>query len=142
MTGKKREDNASTRLDRIGQRLVRASAENLQEAESAATSPFLYARLRTRLSDERTRHEDKERWRALFGVVWRAVPAMALVAVFALVLFLFISFTRTAGGYSDEALLDERDAGVEHVVFATDRQQLSSDEVLATIYDDERGASR
>lgn len=143
MTGKKREGSATERLDRIGRSLVRASADNIQEAESAASSPFLYARLRTRLNAEGARREDKERWRALFGVVWRAVPAMALVAVFALVLFLSISFTRTAGGYSDEALLDERDAGVERVVFASDRQQLSPDDVLATILnEDEQGATR
>lgn len=143
MTGKKREENVGARLDRIGRRLVRASAENLKEAESAASSPFLYARLRTRLRDERVRREDRERWRALFGVVWRAVPAMALVTAFALVLFLSISFNLTGAGYSDEALLDKRDAEVERVVFATDRQQLSSDDVLATIWsDDERGASR
>lgn len=142
MTGKKSEHNANERLEQVGRGIIRASADNREAAEAAASSPFLYGRLRTRINGERERGEERERWRALFGVVWRAVPAMALVAVFAVVLFLSTSFTRTGGSYTDEALLGERDAGVERVVFA-DRQPLSSDDVLATILnDEERGASR
>ena len=142
MNGKKREQSASERLDRLGRGIMRASADNEATAEAASSSPFLYARLRTRINAERERHEEKERWRALFGVVWRAVPAMALVAVFALVLFFSTTLSRTGGSYSDEALLGGRDAGVERVVFA-DRQPLSSDDVLATILnDEERGSSR
>lgn len=143
MTAKKREHQASDRLDRLGRALVRASADNKQAGEAAASAPFLYTRLRARINAERLRREEGEPWRALFGVIWRAVPAMALVAVLAVVLFLSSSFPRAIGGYSDEALLGERDAGVERVVFATDRQPLSSDDVLATIMsDEERGISR
>jgi hypothetical protein len=143
MTGKKQEHGTSDNLDRFGHKIIRASAANHSEAEQAASSAFLYTRVRARINAERVRREEGERWRALFGVIWRAVPAMALVAVFAVVLFLSSGVTRTIGGYSDEALLGERDAGVERVVFASDRQQLSSDDVLATILnDEERGASR
>lgn len=143
MTGKKREQNRFEPLDRVGQKIVRAAADNRMEAEAAASAPFLYARLRARIKSERAHSEEGERWRALFGVVWRAVPAMALVAVFAFVLFLSTTFTRPSGSYSDEALLGEPDAGVERVVFAGDPQPLSSDEVLATILnEDERGTSR
>jgi hypothetical protein len=143
MNTPKREHQAGDKLDRLGRKLIRASADNEQAGEVAASTPFLYTRLRARINAERSRREDGERWRALFGVIWRAVPAMALVAVLAVVLFLSSTFTRTIGGYSDEALLDERDAGVERVVFASDRQQLSSDDVLATILnDEERGVSR
>jgi hypothetical protein len=143
MSGKKREHNSDERLDSLGRAIIRASALDEQAAETAHSSPFLYARLRTRINAERARREEGERSIALFGVVWRAIPAMALVAVFALVLFLSATFTRTGGSYTYEALLGERDAGVERVVFDVDRQQLSSDEVLATILnDDERGASR
>jgi hypothetical protein len=143
MTGKKLEHGTSDRLDRFGHKIIRASAANNQEAEQAASNAFLYTRVRARINAERVRREEGERWRTLFGVVWRAVPAMALVAIFAVVLFLSSGVTRTIGSYSDEALLGERDAGVERVVFATDRQPLSSDDVLATILnDEERGASR
>jgi hypothetical protein len=144
MTAQKREHQSDDRLDRLGRHLIRASADNEQAGETAASAPFLYTRLRARINAERSRREEGERWRALFGVVWRAVPAMALVAVLAVVLFLSSTFTLTIGSYTDEALLDERDAGVERVVFATDRQPLSSDDVLATIMsdDEERGVSR
>jgi hypothetical protein len=143
MTGKKREQDAFERLDRVGRKIVRAAADNQPEAEAAASSPFLYARLRAGIKSEQARSEVGEGWLALFGVVWRAVPAMALVAAFAFILFISSNFTRTNGSYSDEALLGERDAGVERVVFDGDRQPLSSDDVLATILnDDERGTSK
>jgi hypothetical protein len=142
MTDIKRAHGESERLDRLGRKIIRASADNQQALEEAAASPFLYGRLRARINAERVHREEGERWRAIFGVLWRAVPAMALVAVFAVILFLSAGPTRT-GGYSEEALLAAGDAGVERVVFAGDRQPLSSDDILATILnDEERGASR
>jgi hypothetical protein len=144
MTDIKKAHVGNERLDRIGRKIIRASAENEQALEEASSSsPFLYGRLRARINGERARREEGERWRALFGVLWRAVPAMALVAVFAVLLFLSAVSTRTVGGYSEEALLAAGDAGVERVVFTGDRQQLSSDDILATILnDEERGSSR
>ena len=143
MVLKKRDRSSDERLDRVGRKLVRASAMNEREALAAASSPFLYARLRSRINAERDRREEGERFVALLGVVWRTVPAMALVAAFAFALFLSASrSTRAPGSFSDELLLGAHDAGVEHVVFA-DRQALSSDEVLATILNgEEREATR
>ena len=143
MIGKKRERSPNERLDRLGLKIVRASAMNELEAEAAASSPFLYARLRSRIASERERRKEGERSLALLDVVWRAVPAMALVAALALALFLSVSpGVRTQVGFIDEALIDARDAGIERVVFV-DRQPLSSDEVLATILNgEEREASR
>ena len=143
MVGKKKERGLDERLDRLGREIVRASATNEREAEAAAASPFLYARLRSRINAERERREAGESWLAVLGVVWRATPAMALVAAFAFALFWFTSLgARTPGSFSVESLLDTRDAGIEQVVFA-DRQPLSSDEVLATILlEDEREATR
>ena len=143
MVGKKRDSGLDEQLDRFGRAVVRASASNEQEAEAAASSPFLYARLRSRIAAERERREAVDSWLTVLGIVWRAVPATALVAIFALALFWSASISPgSAGGFSVESLLDTRDAGVEHVVFA-DRQPLSSDEVLATILnEDEREAAR
>jgi hypothetical protein len=142
MVGKNRESGVNERLDRVGREMVRASAANEAEAEAAASSPFLYARLRTRIEAERQRREQGEGWFALFGVMWRAVPAMALVAFFAFTLFWTASLSGgTPTGFSVESLLNTRDAGIEHVVFE-DRQPLSSDEVLATILDDGQEASK
>ena len=142
MVGKKRESVADERLDSLGREIIRASAANQAEAEEAASSPFLYTRIAARIRQERERLEEGERWFALLGVVWRAVPAMALVAIFAVALFL-TAYTRQSatGSPGYDALLVERDAGIERVVFE-DRQALSSDDVLATIIDDEREVSR
>lgn len=130
-------------LDQLGRAIVRVSAANETEAEDAASSPFLYTRLRSRIAVERQRREEGEGWLTMLAVVWRTVPAMALVAVFALVMFLFsgTGASNQSGGFSDEALLGTRNGGVEQVVFA-DRQP-SRDEVLSTILgDDEQGASK
>jgi hypothetical protein len=144
MIGNHQKGDAGERLERFGRAVVRASAANEAEAEAVAASPFLYARLRTRIAAEEERRAGGETWLALLGVVWRSVPAMALVALFAFVLFWTSNFGTTAppGILSDEALMDARDDGIESVVFAEQRP-LSSDDVLATILNpDEREASR
>ncbi|HEX8844411.1 MAG TPA: hypothetical protein VF791_07195 [Pyrinomonadaceae bacterium] len=143
MTGKKIERGLNERLDSMGREIVRASAANEMEADRVTASPFLYTRLRSRINTEREGRKERENWLALVGVIWRAVPAMALVMIFAFVFFLSVSLsTRPAANFSDEALLDARDAEVEQMVFA-DNQSLSSDDVLGTILnEDEREASR
>jgi anti-sigma-K factor RskA len=143
MITRKKDSERDERLDLLGREIVRASSANEAEAEAAASSPFLYARLRARIAQERERREEGESWLTMLAVVWRTVPAMALVAVFAFVLFLSAGrAARTPVGANDYALLGEADAGVEQVVFA-DRQPLSSDDVLTTILDaDEQGASK
>jgi hypothetical protein len=144
MITQKKDHEGDERLDRIGREMVRASALNETEAEQVASAPFLYTRLRSRIAEERQRREEGESWLTMLAVFWRSVPVMALVAIFAFVLFLSVgTVTTTTGNFTDEALLGERDAGVEQVVFADRRQPLSSDEVLTTImYEDEQGASR
>ena len=145
MNGKTNERERDERLDRIGRTLLRASAQNESEAEAVASSPFLYTRVRARIADERERRDAGEGWLALLSVAWRSVPALALVAVFAFVLFWAAvpnAQSPAAVVFSDEALLGAREAGIEHVVFA-DRNTLSSDEVLASILnDDDPEASR
>ncbi|MBV9957309.1 MAG: hypothetical protein JO360_02775 [Acidobacteria bacterium] len=137
MVGKKRVRATDERLDRLGSEIVRATAMPETEAESVAAAPFLYARLRARINAERTRREEGESRLAMLKVFWRAVPALALVAVFALALFWSSATQRLANsGYVSEAILNSPDSGIERTVF-TDNQALSSDEVLATIYDGE-----
>jgi anti-sigma-K factor RskA len=132
------------RLDAVGRELLRASAADADELEAAASSPFLYARVRARVAAERARREESDDWRAALRIVRRAVPTVAVVAALALALFIsaLVGTTPSAGrDYGDETLLGERDTGVEHVVFV-EMGSLTSDEVLATIIDDEREAQR
>ena len=153
MIGNKKTDDAldaaNTRLDGLGRALLRhAATSNEAEAEAVAASPFAYTRLRSRIAAEEERRASAggETWLTLLGVVWRSVPAMALVAIFAFILFWTSSLGTTSPGvFSDEALLEASggdDAGIENVVFA-ERRALSSDDVLATILQgDERENSR
>jgi hypothetical protein len=148
MDGKRKKDAVATEeLERFGRALVRASAANEAGAEAVAASPFLYTRLRARIAAEQERRASAETWLTLLGVVWRSVPAMALVALFAFILFWTSNFGAAGtavspGVLSDEALMDARDAGIESVVFA-ERRARSSDDVLATIIQtDEREVSR
>jgi len=144
MAGKKRDNALDERLDRLGQEVVRASAANEAEADAVDAQPFLYARVRARIAAERERREEGERWMPLLGIVWRAVPAMAMVTVFAFVIFWSTSMsTRSAGNLSVESLLGTRDTGIEQAVFADSQPLASDDEVLATILnEDEQGVSR
>lgn len=134
MVIKKRDSVLEERLDRLGRDLVRASAMN--EAEEAAGSGFLYARLRSRIEQSK----ERESWLVTLKVIWRAVPAMALVAVLAVALFISASLgARSSDVVSDESPLDIETEGV---VFA-DARNMTSDDVLATILNgDEQEASR
>lgn len=143
MIGKKRDRRSQEQLDHVGREIVRASAMNEAEGEQVAASPFLYTRLSSRINAEREQREEGERWGAMLRVIWRAIPAMAMVAILAVTLFLSSNFsTQTTRVASVEDLLDGQGAEVESVVFA-DNRSLSSDEVLATILnEDEQEASR
>ena len=143
MVGKKRTPELDERLDLMGREILRASALNEAEAEAAA-SPFLYTRIRARIEAEKAQRAEGEGWLSMLKVAWRAVPAMALVAIMAVVLFLSAgSGSRTLEGLNDEALFDSRDTRFEQVVFADNQAASSDDEVLATILnEDDRGASQ
>jgi hypothetical protein len=142
MAGEKIPDARGARLERVGREVVRAAASDEQEAEQAARSPFLYARVRAAIEAERRRREEGEGWLALFAVAWRAVPALALVTAFALALFLSAAGAgETAAAATDEALIGERETDIEQVVFANTAAP-SSDEVLSNIVgiDEKEGA--
>lgn len=127
------------RLDRLGSEIIRASSLNETEAEAAVSSPFLYTRLRSRIAAELARREEKDNWLSMIMVFWRAVPAMAVVTVFCLVLFLSSSSGGLAtAGLTEDGVPGAPDSGIERVVFA-ERQPLSNDEVLTTIIGREDG---
>ena len=145
MVSKKKDREMDERLDTLGRGLIRASAANEEEADAVASSPFLYTRLRARINAERERLDGAgESWLAMLVGFWRAIPAMALVAIFAFSLFWSMNpVTQTTASLTDDALLGAPDAEIERVVFADRQQSLSSDEVLATILsDEEREVSR
>jgi hypothetical protein len=135
MAGEKRDGALQQRLERVAREVVRASAAGEGEAQSVADSPFLYTRVRARIEEERRRREEGEGWLGLFGVVRRAVPALALATVAALVLFLSSGAGELTPGFGlgADSLLAEREGDFEQVVFADARTTPSNDEVLSTI---------
>jgi len=69
MAGKERQRGLTDeRLDQLGRGLVRASAAEESEVERVASSPFLYARLRTRINAEAERREAGESWRVMLKI--------------------------------------------------------------------------
>ena len=129
-------------LDRAGRLVLLAAAGNDDEVEAAASSPFLYTRLRAAIADEKRRQEETGGWLSLLFVARRAIPAMAMVAVFSAVLMMWsIQPTAPAGlfGLEDEALSDTRDPGVEQAILS--RNTLSRDEVLGIVVDTSAGRS-
>jgi hypothetical protein len=144
MTGNKKSLKGDGVLDRVGRELVRASTSDEVEVEAAASSAFLYTRTRARINAELERRSERESWLAVLGIVWRAVPVMALVAVFALVMFVSVNLNRPAAvAANDYTLLSPSSTGVENAVFADTRNMSSDDDVLETIMnEDEQEASR
>lgn len=135
MASEKRGRERGEALERFAREVVRASAAGEAEAEEAADAPFLYARVRARIEAERRRREEGEGWLGLFGVAWRAVPAMGAVAALALALFLSSGAGELTPGFGlgAETLLVERDEEFEQVVLADTRTPSNEDEVLSTI---------
>lgn len=126
-------------LDRLGSEIIRAASLSEAELDATVSSAFLYTRLRSRIATELARREEKEGWLSMLLIFWRAVPAMALVTVFCLVLFLSSSSGRLlTAGFSEDGVPSAPDSGIERVVFA-EKQPLSNDEVLATILSREDG---
>src|SRR5882672_399222 len=73
-------------LNRAGKLILMAAAASENEIEAAASSPFLFTRVRAGINEERRRREESSGWLSIIQVSWRAVPAMALVAILAAML--------------------------------------------------------
>ena len=123
-------------LDRAGKLVLMAATASESEIEAAASSPFLFTRVRAGITEERRRREESSGWLSLIQVAWRAVPAMALVAILAAVLTVWSSQSGvvSAPQADDEPLIGALDPGVEQTVL-TSRNGLSRDEVFNIVLD-------
>src|ERR1041384_3551220 len=140
----KRNSQNDEQLDRAAKAVLHAGAADEQEIERAAESPFLFTRIRARIS-EQLRENEGGGWQSLPLIAWRAIPAMALVASLAGGLMLWsgrsgnspgAANTPVGFGVYEEALADSNDPGVEQTVLS--RNNLSHDDVLDIVI--ERGA--
>ncbi len=128
-----RQDNDE--LDRAGRMILFAASRNDEEAEAAASTPFLFARVRAAIS-KAEQQDAATGWMPLFFVARRAVPAMAVIAILTAILTVWsMRPTPPAPGYGleYEALSDTRNPGVEQTVLS--RNALSRDEVFGLVVD-------
>jgi len=123
-------------LDRAGKLILMAATASESEVEAAASSPFLFTRVRAGINEERRRREESSGWLSLIQVAWRAVPAMALVAILAAVLTVWTSQSAVVSTpqADDEPLIGALDPGVEQTVL-TSRNGLSRDDVFNIVLD-------
>ncbi|HXT64323.1 MAG TPA: hypothetical protein VN696_14895 [Pyrinomonadaceae bacterium] len=139
----KRNSADEQHLDRAGTVILRAAAADEKKIEAASESPFLFTRVRARIA-EQLRENESGGWQSLPLIAWRAIPAMALIAMLAggLTIWTGSKNSNVANQPSvwyrldDEALADTNDPGVEQTVLS--RNNLSHEDVLDIVI--ERGA--
>ena len=129
-------------LDRAGKLILMAATASESEVDAAVSSPFLFTRVRAGINEERRRREESSGWLSLIQVAWRAVPAMAVVAILAAVLTVWSSQSGVVSTpqADDEPLIGALDPGVEQTVL-TSRNGLSRDEVFNIVLDRNYGAN-
>ena len=123
-------------LDLIGKVILRSAAAREEDAEAAASSPFLFTRVRAAIAAEQGLQEESGSWLSLILVARRAVPAMALVATLAAVLTVWSAgpaFNGTQAQADEEGLFILLDPGVEQAVLAS--RGLSRDDVFNIVVD-------
>ena len=84
---KEKKQPFETTLDHLSRDVVRSGGIGEEQADAIAASPFFYARLRARIAADQAPQPD-----GLFDLLtlaWRTIPAMAIVAVVAVGLFMF-----------------------------------------------------
>lgn len=136
----KRDQARDERLDRAGSEFVRAAGLSEIESDAAASSPFLYARIRARIDGEQLRMEQSAPALAMISIAWRAVPALALVALVA-VSALWVATPAAPDGVQP-ALLQADDikliaTGGTCALSNDSECAISTEEVLATMFGEE-----
>src|SRR5262245_30603175 len=126
----------SEELDRLGKVILRSAVAGEEDMEIAASSPFLFTRVRAAIVDKRRQEEEAGGWLSMIFVARRAVPAMAVVATLAALLTVWPGpgLTGTSIQSDDEALFGMPGPGVEQTVL-TSRNGLSRDEIFNIVVD-------
>ena len=136
-------DHKNQELDRVGKLVLIAATASEADTEAAAAAPFLLTRVRAAIADEDRRRAESGGWLSLIQVAWRAVPAMALVAILAAVLTVWstrVTAPAASPADDDQPLIGALDPGVEQTVL-TSRNGLSRDEVFNIVVDRNYGAN-
>src|SRR5262245_41217868 len=124
-------------LDRLAEVILRSAVAEEKEMETAASSAFLFTRVRAAIVANKRPAEAAGGGVTSIVMARRAVPAMAVVATFAALLTVWPSgpaLTGTSIQSDDEALFGMPDPGVEQTVL-TSRNGLSRDEIFNIVVD-------
>ena len=90
------------KLGQLEEELFRAFDASDAEINAAATSPFLYRRIRVRIeAEERRKLEERSRWFALLTTARHAIPALALIAILAAAVSWYVPFPGFSNQTSD-----------------------------------------
>lgn len=79
------------KLDRFGEELLQTLEPREVEINTAATSPFLYRRIRVRIEAEQRRiAEERSRWFALLAGAKHAIPIFTVIATTAMIMLWYL----------------------------------------------------
>ncbi len=122
-------------LNRFSDELLRAFEASDAEINTAATSPFLYRRIRVRIEDkERRLAEQRGSWMEVLTGVKHAIPVIASIAIVALAaLMLTPAFSQRQSANSP---------GEETPTLMSDVYSFSQDDLIASAAGVETGQSR
>ncbi|HYP25541.1 MAG TPA: hypothetical protein VE262_02390 [Blastocatellia bacterium] len=133
------------RLDEVGRQILRASAMTDGEADEAASSPFLLARVRARIAAEKgVRERAPNDWLSIIPAFRRAVPVMILIALSAVGVSWYLQAgapveqsNQSVGLYPDPH--GPQMSVVSACAISTKEEcAISTEEVLATLVNQER----
>jgi hypothetical protein len=118
-------------LDRVAKLVLKAATASEADTEAAASSPFVFTRVRAAINQERREREESRGFLSLIQVAWRAVPAMAMIAILAAGLTVWTTQSSVApvAQADDEYLISPLEPGVEQTVLAG-RNGLSRDDIF------------
>jgi hypothetical protein len=141
----KRNSQKDEHLDRAGKQFC-ARLRPMSRDSAGGGIAFLFTRIRARIA-EQLRENESGGWQSLPLIAWRAIPAMALIAMLAggLTIWTGKSASNSNVGSTpsvwyrldDEALTDTNDPGVEQTVLS--RNNLSHEDVFDMVI--ERGVA-
>jgi hypothetical protein len=130
-------------LDELTKIIARTGGINEDEAERIALSPFLHARLRSRIESERkSRAEQASSWFATLLVASRAIAVLVVVTLAAVLTFWFSKANASVSVPTVNASADDISrvvTGGTCALSTTEECAISTEEVLATLFAEKEG---
>jgi len=136
-------NETTNELDQLAKAVARGGGITDDEAERIASSPFLHTRVRARIEAEQQRRtEQGSGWLATLFVASRAIVALLLVTIATASAFWI---TRSGAGNNNAPEISRAD-DINRVVIGgtcalstTEQCAISTEEVLATMFAEDRG---